>query len=54
MLSDPSVPEKTRKSKLADVEIRGIAGEKSKKVGKAIAEKVYTHFMAVDPNIVIN
>ena len=49
-----NVPEKTRKAKLADVEIRGIGGEKAKKVGKAIAEKIYTNFMAVDPKIVIN
>jgi len=54
MLSDEKVPEKTRKARLADVEIRGIGGEKAKKVGKAIAEKIYTNFMAVDPKIVIN
>ena len=54
MLSKTTEPEKVRKARLADVEIRGIGGEKSKKVGKAIAEKLYTHFMAVDPNIVIH
>ena len=54
LLADSSVPEKTRKKRLEDIEIRGIGGEKSKKVGKAIAAKLYTHFMAVDPTIVIN
>ena len=54
LLGDQRLTEKERKQRLADVEIRGIGGEKSKKVGKAIAEKVYTHFMAVDPTIVIN
>lgn len=54
MLSDKKVLEKDRKEKLANIEIRGIGGEKSKKVGKAIAAKIYTHFMAVDPLIIIN
>ena len=54
VLTDVTLDEKKRKAKLADVEIRGIAGEKAKKVGKAIAEKIYTHFMAVDPTIIIN
>ena len=54
MLSDGKITEKVRKEKLANVEIQGIGGEKSKKVGKAIAAKIYTHFMAVDPSIVIN
>lgn len=54
MLSDKKVLEKDRKEKLANIEIRGIGGEKSKKVGKAIAAKIYTHFMAVDPSIIIN
>ena len=54
LLSNKSITEKQRKATLADVEIRGIGGEKSKKVGKAIAEKIYTHFMAVDPSIIIS
>lgn len=54
ILSDSKVPEKTRKSRLAEVEIKGVGGEKSKKVGKAIALKIYTHLMAVDPSILIN
>ena len=54
ILQDSRQPEKARKQRLADVEIRGIGGEKSKKVGKAIAEKLYIHFMAVDPTIVIH
>ena len=54
VFSDSTVQEKVRKQRLADVEVRGIGGEKSKKVGKAVAEKIYTYFMAVDPTIVIN
>ena len=53
VLSDNTMTEKARKQRLADVEIKGIGGEKSKKVGNAIAAKLYTHFMAVDPTIVI-
>ena len=53
MLSDGKLTEKARKDKLANVEIQGIGGEKSKKVGKAIASKIYTHFMAVDPSIMM-
>ena len=54
LLTNEQLSEKQRKQTIADVEIKGIAGEKAKKVGKAIAEKIYTHFMAVDPSIMMS
>ena len=54
MLSATNESEKIKKAKLADVEMAGIGGEKSKKVGKAVADRIYMHFMAADPNLVVN
>jgi hypothetical protein len=31
----------------------GIAGEKAKKLGKALAEKIYFYFMSADPSVII-
>lgn len=53
-LTDPKLSEKERKTKLAEVELASIAGEKPKKLGKAMAEKIYTYFMSADPNVSIS
>ena len=54
-LRDPQIPEKIRKQNLMDVEIAGAhIGDKSKKLGKAMAEKVYMYFVSIDPKIIIN
>ena len=50
----PHLPEKDKVGRLADVEIKGIGGDKAKKIGQAIAKKIYQQMMAVDPSVVIN
>ena len=37
-----------------EIQVQGIAGEKGKKIGKAIADKIYMFFVATDPTILIN
>ena len=54
IFEDSSLAEKDKVARLADVEIRGIGGEKAKKIGTAIAKKIFQQMMAVDPSIVIN
>ena len=54
VFEDPKLQEKDKVARLADVEIRGIGGEKAKKIGTAIAKKIFQQMMAVDPTIVIN
>lgn len=50
----PHLPENDKVGRLADVEIKGIGGDKAKKIGQAIAKKIYQQMMAVDPSVVIN
>ena len=54
VFEDTSLAERDKVGRLADVEIKGIGGEKAKKIGTAIAKKVFQQMMAVDPSIVIN
>jgi len=54
MLTDPTMDEKNRKLKLQEIEMAAVGGEKSKKVGKALAEKLYFYFMSADPNVIIS
>ena len=54
LFDDPTFQEKDKVSRLADVEIKGIGGDKSKKIGQAIAKKIFQQMMAVDPTVVIN
>lgn len=54
-LKDPSVPEKTRKLNFQDIEVPSSnIGDKPKKIGKVLAERVFHYFMSVDPKVVIN
>lgn len=54
-ISDPKVPEKQRKQNLQDIEVQSThIGDKSKKIGKVLAERVFFYFMSIDPKIVIN
>jgi hypothetical protein len=40
---------------LQEIEVPSINfGEKPKKVGKVLAERIFFYFMSVDPNIIIN
>ena len=45
--------EKEKKEKLKEIEVQLTIGDKSKKLGKVIANKLYTMLMAVDPSLVI-
>ena len=55
VFDDPLVKsEKDKVARLADVEIKGIGGDKAKKIGQAIAKKIYQQMMATDPSVVIN
>lgn len=54
-LRDPRVPEKQRKLNLQDIEVASThIGDKSKKIGKVLAERVFHYFMSIDPKVVIN
>ena len=54
MLTDASLDEKQRKAKLQEIELKGVGGEKAKKLGKALADKLYYFFMSADPNVTIS
>lgn len=45
--------EKEKKERLREIEVQLTIGDKSKKLGKVIANKIYTMMMAVDPSLVI-
>jgi len=54
MMTNTQMTEKEKKAKLTEIETAGIGGEKGKKLGKAIADKLYFYFMSIDPNVIIN
>ena len=54
MFLDDKVSEKDKLASLRDIQVNHSMGEKSKKLGKAIAERIYKYLMSVNPNIVIN
>ena len=49
-----NVQEKDKKNELANIQVQGSGGEQGKKIGKAIAEKVFQTLVSADPNITIN
>ena len=54
-LRNPKLPEKQRKLNLMDIEVQSThLGDKAKKIGKVLAERVFFYFMSIDPNIIIN
>lgn len=53
MLKDESKSEKQKKNLLMEVQVQGAGGEKGKRIGKAIAEKIFLTFMSSDPSIII-
>ena len=54
-LRNPKVPEKLRKQAIQDLEVQSThIGEKSKKIGKVLAERVFYYFMSIDPKIIIH
>jgi len=53
-LRNPSIPEKQRKENLMGIEVQSThIGDKSKKIGKVLADRVFHYFMSIDPKIVI-
>lgn len=53
--TNDEVSQATKKKLLSDIEIEGNFGEdKSKKIGKKIAERVYTTLCSVDPDIPVD
>lgn len=54
LLKDPQTSEKDKKKLLMEVAVQGSGGEKGKRLGKAIADKVFMTFTSIDPNVVIN
>lgn len=54
MFLDPKVPEKEKIAKIRDIEVSHTLGDKSKKIGKVLAEKVFKCLMSVDPKVAIN
>lgn len=54
-MRNPKVPEKQKKQSLMEIEVMSSnIGEKPKKIGKVLADRVYYYFMAIDPKTVIN
>jgi hypothetical protein len=40
---------------IMDIEVQSThIGDKSKKIGKVLAERVFFYFMSIDPKVVIN
>lgn len=54
MLQSRELTEKDKKARMRDIEVQHTIGDKSKKLGKAIADKIYFTLLSVDPNVVIN
>jgi len=54
-LRDTSIPEKDRKLKIQDIEVPSShVGNKSSKIGKVIADRLFFYFMSIDPKVIIN
>lgn len=54
MLKDAGMSEKDKKKLLMDIQVQGAGGEKGKRIGKAIADKVFLMFMSSDPSVIIS
>lgn len=54
MIKDESRTEKQKKILIMEISVQGIAGEKGKRLGKAVADKLFMTFMSTDPNIIIS
>lgn len=54
LITDPKLSEKEKKFKICEVELAGVAGEKGKKFGRVLADRLYFYSMSVDPSIVVN
>jgi hypothetical protein len=54
MLLDPKVTEKDKLAHLRDVEVCTSMGDKNKKMGKALADRIFKMLMSVNPSIQIN
>lgn len=53
-LRNPAIPEKQRKQNLMEIEVQSThIGDKSKKIGKVLADRVFFYFMSIDPKIII-
>ena len=52
-LEDKQLTDKDKQKHLADIEVETNLGEKNKKLGKKLAEKIFLIFLAADPSIVI-
>ena len=54
-LRNPKLTEKQRKATIQDIEVQSThIGDKGKKIGKVLAERVFFYFMSIDPRIIIN
>jgi hypothetical protein len=53
-MTNPQVSEKEKKERLKNIEVQLTIGDKSKKLGKVLSNKIYTMLLAADPSIVIN
>ena len=54
MFLNEKVSEKDKLASLRDIQVSHSMGDKSKKIGKVLAERIYKNLMSVNPNIVIN
>jgi hypothetical protein len=53
MFLDEKVPEKTKLANLREIEVSHSMGDKNKKMGKVLAERIFKVLMSVNPNIQI-
>ena len=54
MLLDDKVAEKDKLAQMRDIEISHSMGDKNKKLGKAIADRIFKVMTSANPNIQIN
>ena len=54
MFLDPKVSEKEKLNHLQAIEVSTSLGDKNKKLGKALAERIFRMLMSVNPSIQIN
>jgi hypothetical protein len=54
MFLDPKIAEKDKLASLRDIEVSHSMGDKNKKMGKVLAERIFKVLMSVDPKIQIN
>ena len=54
LLCNVRIAEKDKLAQLREIEVSHSIGDKNKKIGKALAERIYKTLISADPKIVVN